>query len=76
MSMTEYTKWWIKYPWHVTTRMEVPEDCKCGYCQEKEKQGTSQFHCKKCGKTEKRAGIEGKVIFSEGLCADCLEKRQ
>ena len=35
MSMAEYTKWWCKYPWHVTKDIPVPDDCGCEYCQEK-----------------------------------------
>ena len=34
--MTAYTRWWIKYPWHVTGTPEsgeVPENCDCG-CKE------------------------------------------
>jgi len=35
MSMTDYTRWWIAHPWHVTGTKEsgkVPKDCDCG-CQ-------------------------------------------
>jgi len=39
MGMVEYTKWGIKYPWHVTKDMPVPDDCNCEYCQaEREKE--------------------------------------
>jgi len=34
MGMAEYTQWCIKYPWHATKGMEVPEDCDCKYCKE------------------------------------------
>ena len=36
--------------------------------------GTSQFHCKKCGKTEERETRNGKIIYSDGYCSDCLVK--
>ncbi len=32
--MTKYTKWWVKYPWHVSDE-PVPDDCSCEYCTEK-----------------------------------------
>ena len=35
MSMTEYTRWWIAHPWHVTGTPEsgkVPPDCGCQRC--------------------------------------------
>ncbi len=32
--MTAYTKWWIKYPWHVSN-MLVPDNCGCEYCTER-----------------------------------------
>ncbi len=35
MSMSEYTRWWIAHPWHVTKGMKVPKDCDCRGCVEK-----------------------------------------
>ena len=38
MSMTEYTRWWIAHPWHVTGTPEsgkVPPDCDCQRCEER-----------------------------------------
>ena len=29
--MVEYTKWCVKYPWHVSDE-PVPDDCGCEYC--------------------------------------------
>ncbi len=31
--MTEYTRWWLAHPWHVTKGMAVPEDCDCDGCK-------------------------------------------
>ena len=38
--MSEYTKWWIAHPWHVTEGMPVPPDCDCKCCKE-EKEAAS-----------------------------------
>lgn len=38
MGMVEYTKWYGKYPWHVTGTKEsgkIPPNCDCGYCKAK-----------------------------------------
>jgi hypothetical protein len=32
--MTEYTKWWLAHPWHVTKGMKVPAGCDCKWCTE------------------------------------------
>jgi len=37
MGMTEYTQWCIKYPWHVTKGMPVPDNCGCEYCTKEQK---------------------------------------
>ena len=37
---------------------------------------TSQFHCFKCHRTWKREDANGKIVYSDGTCADCLEADQ
>lgn len=66
MSMTAYTEWAIKHPWHVTgqePRPPVPADCDCETCQwGRESVGQP---CPLCGELM----TEGDVI-THRACAD------
>ncbi len=36
-----------------------------------------QFHCKKCGITQKfPQAYPGKTVYSEGICGDCGDKER
>lgn len=40
------------------------------------KQEESQFHCKICGKTEKRQGASRVITYSDGVCSTCLLRQK
>jgi len=34
----------------------------------------SRFHCKRCGNTRYTEAEDGKIVYSDGICGDCLAK--
>ena len=39
-------------------------------------ESSSQFHCMRCGMTTKTEAPEGKIIYSDGICARCKESEK